>query len=171
MAAYDILRLHMTDGEYLNIAVAQAIVSFQNGGFPAGSILVKDGEILGREVSAGSLLLDPTSHSDIAVIRQVCGVLETVALPGCTLYSSMEPCLMCFHAGCWAGIERVVYGCRKTSDMVLSGYYEGSLGAADALRYISRPPEMVFLPGVEETVRSLIREWEEQVAGAPDVAD
>jgi len=55
---------------------------------------------------------DITAHAEVAVLRKACRELGTVDLSGCVLYSTCEPCPMCFSAIHWARISRLVYGAR-----------------------------------------------------------
>jgi len=52
---------------------------------------------------------DPTAHAEVAAIRAACGKLGTPIIPQCTLYTSCEPCAMCFSAAWWAGIREIYY--------------------------------------------------------------
>ena len=94
----------MNDREYLQIAIAQAKESIKQGGFPAGAVVVKDGKIIARGISIGSILNDPTSHAETVSIREACRALKISNLEGATLYGNLEPCSMCFLVVNWAGI-------------------------------------------------------------------
>ena len=98
----------MGDKEYLKLAIKQAKSSVEQGGFPAGAVVVKDWKIISKGVSLGFKLNDPTSHGETASIRAACKKLSTVDLAGATLYASLQPCLMCFSVANWAGISRIV---------------------------------------------------------------
>jgi len=108
----------MNDIEYLKLAVEQARKSVKKGGFPAGAIVVKNGKIISKGVSVGFQIHDPTAHAETVAIRDACKKLKTADLSGATLYGSLECCNMCFFVSYWAGISRIVYACRKTSDMI-----------------------------------------------------
>lgn len=107
----------MNDKKYLKLAVEQAKESVKQGGFPAGAIVVKNGEIISKGVSLGFSLNDPTSHAETASIRDACQKLQTTDLGRATLYAALQPCLMCFSVSNWAGISRIVYGYKKTSEI------------------------------------------------------
>ncbi|MBN1630177.1 MAG: nucleoside deaminase [Thermoleophilia bacterium] len=82
----------------------------QGDGGPFGTVIVKDGEIVGEgwnRVIAGN---DPTAHGEIEAIRDACRRTGSFDLEGCDLYTSGEPCSMCLSAIYWARIERVFYG-------------------------------------------------------------
>lgn len=86
-----------------------AISAAEQSPFPFGAVLVKDGEILSTSASYSSQY-DTTAHAEMKVIREAHELLHSRKLDGCTLYSTCEPCPMCFTAAWWAGIERIVFG-------------------------------------------------------------
>lgn len=152
----------MNDEDYIKLAIEQMQKSIDAGGFPAGTVVVKDGEVIARGVSIGAILHDPTSHSETEAIREACEALKTVNLSGATLYASLEPCLMCFSVANWSGISRIVFGLKKTENMIEKGYYEG---AADIFRINdlnSRKLELLYLEGFENDVVSIIKTWEQK---------
>ena len=79
-------------------------------GGPFGTVIVKDGEIVGEGWNRVVARNDPTAHGEIEAIRDACGRLGTFCLDGCDLYTSGEPCPMCLSAIYWARVERVFYG-------------------------------------------------------------
>lgn len=150
------------DLEFLKIAVEQAKKSLELGGFPAGAIIVKDGKILSKATSLGSVINDPTSHAEIAAIREACKILGTSDLEGATLYESLSSCAMCFSAANWAGIGKIISGCKKTSDMVEKEYYEGDTEISKLNNQNKRKIELVYLPDFEKESLELIKEYEKQ---------
>jgi guanine deaminase len=81
-----------------------------NQGGPFGSLVVRDGEIVGRGFNQVTSTNDPTAHAEVVAIRDACRNLGTFQLEGCTLYASCEPCPMCLGAIYWARPSRIVYG-------------------------------------------------------------
>lgn len=150
----------MNDKKYLRLAVGQARDSIKQGGFPAGAIVVKDDKIISKGVSLGFKLNDPTSHAETSSIRQACKTLQTTDLGGTTLYTSLQLCLMCFSVANWAGISRIVFGCRKTTDMVKKNYYEGIADLNQINDQNNRKMELVFIPDFEQEMLDLIKNWE-----------
>ena len=112
----------MNDKDFLKLAVEQAKKSVAEGGFPAGAVIVKDGEVIAEGISLGRMLNDPTEHAETSAVRKACKDIKSY-LEGATLYGSLECCNMCFSVANWAGITKVVYGCRKTSEMVNKSYH------------------------------------------------
>ena len=97
---------------YMQLAIQEAMegIAHQHGG-PFGSVIVKDGQIVGRGHNQVLLTNDPTCHGEISAIRDAGQRLETFDLSGCELYTTGEPCPMCLCACLWANIDRVYYGC------------------------------------------------------------
>lgn len=152
----------MNDKDYLKLAVEQAKKSVAEGGFPAGAIVVKDGKIVAEGVSLGRMLNDPTEHAEISAIRRACKNIKSY-LDGATLYGSLECCNMCFSVANWAGISKVVYGCRKTSEMVNKQYYEGKTENKTLNDSNNRKIEIVFISDFEQECLDLVKEWEEKL--------
>jgi len=151
------------DLKYLKIAVQQAKKSVIMGGFPAGATIVKDGEILAKGVSIGFKLKDPTSHAETSSIRKACKKLQTINLQGATLYASLQPCLMCFCVAYWAGVSRIVYGCKKNKQMIKKGYYEGNSDIYTINRRNNHLIKIDYIGIFENEILNLIREWEKRV--------
>lgn len=150
------------DKIYIQLAIKQAHKSVDEGGFPAGAIVVKDGEIIAEGISIGNNLNDPTSHAETAAIRQACKKLKTSDLRGATLYENLTACVMCFSVANWAGISKIISGCKKTPDMVKRGYYEGNTDIEKLNEENNRKIKLVYLPEFEAQSLELIREWEKQ---------
>jgi tRNA(Arg) A34 adenosine deaminase TadA len=149
------------DREFLLKAIEQAKESVTEGGFPAGAIVVKDGQIIGSGISIGNMLKDSTSHGEMASIRDACRNLNSGDLSGATLYASMQPCLMCFGAAMWSGISRIVFACSK--EKVSPEYYGGHYKVADINKDLIRSIEIVQIPELEEESLGLVKKWEESL--------
>lgn len=90
----------------------------QEGG-PFGTVIVKDGKIVGKGHNRVLLKKDPTCHGEMEAIRDACKTLRTHNLSGCTLYTTAEPCPMCLGAILWANITHLYYGCTiKDTDII-----------------------------------------------------
>lgn len=80
------------------------------GEVPVGAVVVKEGEIVGRGFNAPISRHDPTAHAEILALRDAAQRLGNYRLPGCDLYVTLEPCVMCSGAIIHARIARVIYG-------------------------------------------------------------
>ena len=93
-------------------AIKQAEAGIKNNeGGPFGSVVVKDGKIVGEGHNQVLKNADPTCHGEIQAIRDACAKLGSHDLSGCVLYTTGEPCPMCLSACLWANIEKIYYGC------------------------------------------------------------
>lgn len=79
-------------------------------GMAFGAVIVKDEKIISIAHNTVHKTNDPTNHAEVNAIRESCKILNTSDLSGCTLYSTCEPCPMCFTAIWWANITKLVYG-------------------------------------------------------------
>ena len=82
------------------------------GEVPIGAVVVHDGVIIGRGHNLRESSNDPTTHAEMIAIRQAAATLGSWRLLDCTLYVTLEPCVMCMGAIILARIPRLVYGCR-----------------------------------------------------------
>lgn len=90
---------------------------------PFGACIVRDGKVVACSHNRVWKTTDITAHAEIVVIREACRKLGTVDLSDCTIYSTCEPCPMCFSACHWARIPVIVYGAR-VSDAKRIGFNE-----------------------------------------------
>jgi guanine deaminase len=97
------------DERFLREALALASRSAAEGGGPFGAVVACAGRAVGRGTNRVVLDRDPTAHAEIAALRGAALALGTHDLSGCTLYSSCEPCPMCWGALRWARIGALVY--------------------------------------------------------------
>jgi tRNA(Arg) A34 adenosine deaminase TadA/catechol 2,3-dioxygenase-like lactoylglutathione lyase family enzyme len=98
-----------SDAELLERAVALARANVEAGEEPFGSLVVRDGEVLGEGVNTTRRDADPTAHAEVAAVREACRRLGTVDLGGATVFTSCEPCPMCRTVAVLAGVTRIVY--------------------------------------------------------------
>lgn len=91
----------------IELAYRTAIVDRAGG--PFGCVIVRAGAIIAEGVNRVLAEKDPTCHGEVAAIRAACKALGTHDLSGCTLYTSCEPCPMCYAASWWARIDAVYY--------------------------------------------------------------
>lgn len=100
--------------DFMKEALKEAYLGIENGhGGPFGSVVVKDGQIVGRGHNRVLFKKDPTCHGEMEAIRDACRNLDTFDLSGCKLYTTAEPCPMCLGGVLWANIETVYYGCTR----------------------------------------------------------
>jgi tRNA(adenine34) deaminase len=100
------------DEMFMREALTSARSAQELGEVPIGAVLVHDGEIIGRGYNLRETSQDPTTHAEMIVIKQAAAWLGSWRLLDCTLYVTLEPCVMCMGAIILARIPRLVYGCR-----------------------------------------------------------
>jgi len=94
------------------LALAQAQLAWDRGEVPVGAVVVKDGEVIATGFNGPIGAHDPTAHAEIVALRAAADKLGNYRLPGCTLYVTLEPCVMCSGAMMHARLARVVYAAR-----------------------------------------------------------
>jgi tRNA(Arg) A34 adenosine deaminase TadA len=100
--------------KFMKEAVRLALKSIQNGGGPFGAVIVKNNEIIARASNNVTQKNDPTAHAEISAIRKASKKLKTFNLSGCDIYTSCEPCPMCFGAIYWARLDKLYFAATKS---------------------------------------------------------
>ncbi|MFC3379146.1 tRNA adenosine(34) deaminase TadA [Rugamonas sp. CCM 8940] len=95
---------------FMREALEQAQHACDLGEVPVGAVVVKDGVVIARGYNQPIDKHDPTAHAEIVALRAAAEVLGNYRLPGCELYVTLEPCLMCSGAMMHARLTRVVFG-------------------------------------------------------------
>ena len=98
------------DHRYMGAALEEARRAAAEGEVPVGAVVVCAGRIIGRGRNLTERLSDVTAHAEIQAITAAAATLGGKYLPECTLYVTVEPCLMCAGAIAWAQVQRVVIG-------------------------------------------------------------
>lgn len=98
------------DIRFMRAALDEAQRAFDADEVPIGAVVVCDGRIIGRGHNLTETLNDVTAHAEMQALTAAANTLGGKYLTGCTLYVTVEPCLMCAGAIGWSQISRVVYG-------------------------------------------------------------
>lgn len=98
------------DIRYMQLALAEAQKAFAMGEVPVGCVIVADGQVVGRGHNLTETLADVTAHAEMQAITAAANTLGGKYLSQCTLYVTVEPCVMCAGAIGWAQVKRVVFG-------------------------------------------------------------
>lgn len=94
-------------------AIELAREGMNDGGGPFGSVVVRNGLIIGEGGNWVTATNDPTAHAEVVAIRRACEAIGSFTLSGCTIYASCEPCPMCLGAIYWARLDRVYIACTR----------------------------------------------------------
>ncbi|MGI4720560.1 MAG: tRNA adenosine(34) deaminase TadA [Janthinobacterium lividum] len=95
---------------FMTLALEQARLAWAEGEVPVGAVVVRDGEVIATGYNRPIGRHDPTAHAEIVALRAAAEKLGNYRLPGCELYVTLEPCIMCSGAMMHARLARVVYG-------------------------------------------------------------
>ena len=96
----------------MQAALDEAAVAESLAEVPIGAVVVQDGQVIGRGHNLRETSNDPTTHAEIIAIQQAAKKLDSWRLLDCTLYVTLEPCVMCMGAIILARIPQLVFGCR-----------------------------------------------------------
>ena len=102
----------MTDADFMRLAIQAAWKGLGKGEMPFGACIVRKEQVLSVSHNSAKANIDTTAHAEVQAIREASRQLRTLELAGCVIYSTCEPCPMCFTACLWAKIGRIVYACR-----------------------------------------------------------
>jgi tRNA(adenine34) deaminase len=100
----------MTDESAMRAALDEARAALGHGDVPVGAVVVRNGEVIAARHNEREVANDPTAHAEVLALRDAAAAVDSWRLGDCTLYVTVEPCVMCAGALVNARIGRVVYG-------------------------------------------------------------
>lgn len=120
---------------YMKKALDEAYKAFDEDEVPVGAIISYKGEIIGKGHNQIKTLKDPTAHAEMIVITQAADFLRNERLNDCTLYVTVEPCVMCVGAAVLARLKTIVFGawdqktgaCGSAMNLVKKGLFNHDL--------------------------------------------
>lgn len=101
---------HSDDEKFMALALEEAARAAELGEVPIGAVVVHDGEVIARAGNRRETDADPAAHAEFSALMQVSRVLGRWRLKGCTVYVTLEPCLMCAGLMVNSRIDRCVFG-------------------------------------------------------------
>lgn len=138
----------LKDEQYMRKALIEAKAAEAEGEIPIGAIIVSGDRVISRAHNLTETLHDVTAHAEMQAITAAADLLGGKYLADCTIYVTVEPCVMCAGAIGWAQISRLVYGAEDDK----RGYHKY---APDALH-----PKATVTSGVlEEECRTLMQQF------------
>lgn len=99
-----------TDEYFMKEALKQATLAFDNDEVPVGAIIACDNQIIARAHNLTETLTDVTAHAEMQAFTSATDFIGGKYLPECSLYVTLEPCIMCAGAAYWTQIGRIVFG-------------------------------------------------------------
>ena len=111
------------DARWMQRAIEIARSGIAAGQSPFGAVVTRGDDLVAEAHNAVIAETDPTSHAEVRAIRAASRALGTIDLSECVLYSTCEPCPMCFGAIHWARLHRLVFGAR-IADALAAGFNE-----------------------------------------------
>ena len=155
----------MNDEGWMREAIRAAESGLAQGQTPFGACVVRGDELVVAAHNVVWLTTDVTAHAEVTAIRRACGSLRRLDLADCVIYSTCEPCPMCFAAIHWARIGRIVYGA-SIADAQAAGFNELPVSNADLKRLGGSGVKLA--PGVlPDECRALFDRWRRQPGTKP----
>ena len=113
-----------TDTQYMRRALALATEAAARGEVPVGALIVHEGRIIAEAYNERETKPSALAHAELTAVARACAALGRWRLTGCTLYVTLEPCVMCAGALVQARVDRVVYGARDRKAGAVESLYE-----------------------------------------------
>ena len=133
-------------------------------GGPFGAVIAREGQIIAEGANLVTSVNDPTAHAEVVAIRKACSALQTFNLSACDLYTSCEPCPMCFGAIYWARPDRVFYAgtCQDAAD---AGFDDSFI--YDQLRLPLRERQIPMEQLLRDEALAGFRQWRQSLQKIP----
>ncbi len=112
------------DEYFMKQALRLAEEAFAQNEVPVGAVVVHEDRVVGKGFNQRQMLSDPTAHAEILAITAAAGALGDWRLTGCTLYVTLEPCVMCAGAIVLARMDRVVYAAADPKAGAVESLYQ-----------------------------------------------
>jgi len=147
-----------SDIKFLKKAIEISNKSYEEGAFPAGAVIVKDGKAISTATSATFPKINYHAESkaiDIAIEEL------NEQLTDCTLYASMEPCLMCLSRSYWAGIRKIVFAIKK-ENVPYSSCYESNLNHFELMEKFNEKIDLIHIEELQDTAMDEVKDWLEK---------
>lgn len=112
------------DAHWMQMAMEQAYQAQVADEVPVGAVIVRDDQIIAAACNGREMLKDPTAHAEMIAITQAAAAVEDWRLERCTLFVTLEPCLMCAGAIVQSRIPRVVFGASDPKGGAVMSLYQ-----------------------------------------------
>jgi tRNA(adenine34) deaminase len=113
-----------THEDWMRLALAEAHEAFKEDEVPVGAVIARGDELICAAHNRREAIQSPLSHAELDVIAEASRRLHSWRLEDCTLYVTLEPCLMCIGAAIQARIKTLVFGCRDPKAGAVRSLYQ-----------------------------------------------
>ena len=142
----------------MKAAIEEARKGFnRNHGGPFGAVIVKAGVPIASAHNEVLKTNDPTAHAEVLAIRKACALLASYDLSDCEIYSTSEPCPMCFSAIHWSRLKRLYFGTTR-DDVAVIGFDDSLI--YDILSGKAQVVQMESINLDRDSCLGLLAEWE-----------
>ncbi|QDT05474.1 tRNA-specific adenosine deaminase [Rubripirellula lacrimiformis] len=124
MSSEDAELLAQFDAHWMQRAMEQAYAAATADEVPVGAVILRDGEMIAAAANQRESLHDPTAHAEMIAITQAAAAIDDWRLERCTLYVTLEPCLMCAGAIVQSRIPRIVFGAADPKGGAVQSLYQ-----------------------------------------------
>ena len=149
--------------EHMQIAIDVAWEGIKNCQSPFGSAIFKENELVLAAHNVVWETTDITAHAEINAIRCACKKLNTIDLSGCVLYSTCEPCPMCFSACHWANFSHVIFG-SSIADATAVGFNELII-SSEKMKNLGGSSVKLIDSFMRDETQELFEEWNRKFPG------
>jgi len=150
----------MNDEDFMRLAIAKAKEGIAAGQTPFGACIVKGDDVIVCAHNCVWQETDITAHAEVQAIRDACRKMNSIDLSGCRIYSTCEPCPMCFSAIHWARIGMIVFGA-DIHDAKQAGFHELEI-SNDAMKTSGQSPVMIAKGVLGGECAALFGLWKEK---------
>ena len=148
---------NLDEPRFMRLAIDKARAGIAAGQSPFGACVVRGDAVVSCEHNVVWRSTDITAHAEVHAIRAACAKLRAIDLSGCTIYSTCEPCPMCFGACHWAHLARIVYGA-SIADAAAIGFHELSI-PNDLMKKLGGSPLEIAGGFMAAECVALFEEW------------
>ena len=147
----------MSDEDWMRAAIEAARRGIEQGQTPFGAAIVRGDQLVVASHNVVWENTDITAHAEVTAIRVACHSLNAVDLTGCTIFSTCEPCPMCFSACHWARLDRIAYGA-AIADAAAAGFNELPVSNLE-LKRLGRSRVEIVADVLRDECRELFKLW------------
>jgi len=142
---------------FMELAIREAIKALKKHDQPFGAVITKGNKVISKAYCTTKKDFDISRHAEMNAIRKACNKLNTFDLSDCAIYSTAEPCLMCFGAIRWTKISELVFGIYN-KDTKSFGFSEPGFNKKSLMKYSN---SMRIKGGImRDKIIKIFQEWD-----------